>query len=613
MVQLAGLTLYSNNMLFTKDEFKQITQQNPNKSPQSIMDQLLKDGHQLEGFNDSADNQQPSQQTENSYENMNVGQKMFTSANPLEGKGAVLEAVGNVSGIQRNLTTGAMKGVLSTAQGLSTLGQKTFGRAADYIAGKITGKEINTQPVELPKYMTEAEGTSQKIGKTAEQIGEFFVPGGAFAKGSKIVEAGIGATKLAQAGKLGSLSANALKLLSKSALSAIEVGGVTTAQIGSLEEGKGAAKFGAAIPVAGGILGKLTRAFGTSSEALAKKIEKVNLRLTPVQKRNLGKKLDDVTEFLTNQRITGSPEQRFNKVDDLYNSAEEKFSGFIKKYAPTVTANTDDIIKQVKTIVGKYKNDRDILAIEKQIDEFVNLLKTKHKGTISLDALNELKRSTFRGAYNKAGQKVLDAVEHEIGGVLNKNLQRITEGLNISGQDIRAFNKSYGTLIETKKLLDIARTRPELGLMGKLISASVGGAIGTAVGGPVGTAAGLLAGQTGGKLVAGTAARSQVEKLLMKLSKIGKLTESEAGSIKNFIFGGDKKINLSPKEQKIANKITEFINKPRVGMSIKNISAKSSQFRETYRRLSQAWDNAKTQQTRKQIEKAIQKLIDTTK
>ena len=462
-----------------------------------------------------------------------------------------------------NAAVGVGKGVLSTIQGLETIGQKTIGKAGNYIAEKITGKKIQSPNATLPEYMTKAEGTAQSIGKGVEQIGEFFLPSTLAIKGARIVDTGIEAAKLPNIVKGGT------KLLSKMGISGAETGAVTAVQSGGdTEQTKQSAKLGAAIPVAGTLIGKVSNAFGGTSKALAKKIEQVSLRLTPAQKNNLGKKLDDVTEFLTTQGITGNPTQRYQKVEELYNAAEDKLSSFIKKYAPAVKADTDAIITQVKNIASKYKNDRDIVAVEKQLGDFVDLLKSRYKGKIPLDALNELKRSTFKGAYNKAGSKVLDSIEHEIGGVLNKNIQKITEGLGVAGQDIKSFNKGYGTLIESKKLLDIAKTRPELGLVGKLIATSVGGSIGTAIGGGIGTAAGLLAGQQGGKLLAGTAMRSQVVKVLTKLSKLGKVTDESASSIKSFIFGGGKKVNLTPKEQKIADKITEFINKPKAGMSI---------------------------------------------
>jgi hypothetical protein len=468
---------------------------------------------------------------------------------------------------------GAAKGIGSTVTGLGQLALKGAKKIAPESWGNTIQGGIDYGD-ELKNTTFKAQNTGQFIGKGVEQIGEFFVPGGAATKLAKVTEAGIGATKLAQTVPI---VGKALNLATKSGIGAAEVGGVTTAQTGSIEEGKDAAKFGAAIPVAGTIIGKLSNALGGTSKELAKKIEQVSLRLSPVQKKNLGKRLDDVTEFLTNHSITGNPEQRFQKVEELYNASEETLSSFIKKYAPTVEADTNEIIKQVKSIAGKFKNDRDIIAIEKQLAEFVDLMKNRYKNKIPLDALNELKRSTFKGAYNKAGSKVLDNIEHEIGNVLNKNIQKITNGLEVAGQDIKSFNKVYGTLIESKKLLDIARTRPELGLVGKLIASSVGGAVGTGIGGGVGTALGILAGQQGGKLLAGTAMRSQVAKVLTKLSKIGKITESEAGTIKNFIFGGgNKKINLSPKEQKIANKITEYVNNPKVGMSIQDVSKNGS-------------------------------------
>jgi len=60
-------------------------------------------------------------------------------------------------------------------------------------------------------------------------------------------------------------------------------------------------------------------------------------------------------------------------------------------------------------------------------------------------------------------------------------------------------------------LLNAAKSRAELGLIGKIISMSVGGTVGSMIGGPIGGAIGTAIGTGIGTGVAGTGARSLLE------------------------------------------------------------------------------------------------------
>lgn len=47
--------------------------------------------------------------------------------------------------------------------------------------------------------------------------------------------------------------------------------------------------------------------------------------------------------------------------------------------------------------------------------------------------LNEFKRSTYKKAYNRAGEKILDDVERAIGDVVRQQLEDDLKGLKIAG------------------------------------------------------------------------------------------------------------------------------------------------------------------------------------
>lgn len=242
--------------------------------------------------------------------------------------------------------------------------------------------------------------------------------------------------------------------------------------------------------------------------AMSKSLEENSLRLTPVQKANLGNKLGEITQFNIEHNITGSPEIRLEKANSLYDATENRYQEFLNKDAKDRFVDKNHLIEQMNGIKNQYKNDRDYKAIVNQVDDAIDTIKNNQPDQIPVANLNEFKRSTYSGAYNKAGTKVLDTVEHDIGDIARKNIEQATQGLKIDGHSVNEFNKQYGTLIQSRKLLKIASGRPQLGLVGKLTSKFIGGLIGSAVGGPIGEGAGILVGDTVGNGVAGTSAKT---------------------------------------------------------------------------------------------------------
>ena len=115
----------------------------------------------------------------------------------------------NTSQKLSNILLGFGKGVLSTAKGVSELGEKTLGR----VVGAYKGGETSASQL-IPKNITEATNPYQAVGKFVEQVGEFAVP----------------ATKLVKAEK--GLSVGA-KLISR----AVTSGSIASAQEGGVGKG----------------------------------------------------------------------------------------------------------------------------------------------------------------------------------------------------------------------------------------------------------------------------------------------------------------------------------------------------------------------------------------
>jgi len=253
----------------------------------------------------------------------------------------------------------------------------------------------------------------------------------------------------------------------------------------------------------------------------AKALQENTLRLTPVQKQNMEKEVVRVVDFLTKSKIKGTPDARYAQVRTKYEAMEPKIQSFLDNDAKAMYANKNKIKAEINAIKDKYINDRDYLAIEKQLDDFMVLLDKNYKLQIPVNRLNALKRSTYKGAFNKAGNKVLDAVEFDIADILKKNIEYYTDKLptKVDGMSIREFNQQYSTLLNAQKLLKVAKSRAELGLIGKAAGMTMGAGVGSVVGGPVGAGLGAVAGPQLGKFVAGTVPKTYLSALLETISR----------------------------------------------------------------------------------------------
>ena len=252
-----------------------------------------------------------------------------------------------------------------------------------------------------------------------------------------------------------------------------------------------------------------------ASDSIANSLESSSLKLTPTQKINLGTKLQDVVDYNTKNGIKGSPEARYAKITQNYNALEDTLQSTIKEN-PKITVPKQTVLDQLEAIKKNYANDRDVTGIEKQIDDAISVLK-RQPDNIPLDNLNQLKRSTFKGAYNNTGLKVSDVVEFDIGDVLKSNLENALNqaGVKVGGKTLEDFNKEYGTVITSRKLLKMAQGKPQLGFYGNLTSRVLGGIIGGAVGGGIpGEIAGTLIAPSVATGLAGTTAKTYAASLL---------------------------------------------------------------------------------------------------
>ena len=374
-----------------------------------------------------------------------------------------------------------------------------------FISPDIAQKLKTTQDVSMQdNRFTQANTPAESAGKLTGEIGQAFLPMGGAAKGAQLTSElartlGVGEKLTQFAGSVG-------RTVGAAAETAGQVGG----QSGSVEKA-GEAGLGALIlnPV-------VEKAF----PALAKGLEKLNLRLTPVQKDQFRNKLDDVAQTVIDNNIVGSPTQRLNKVTKIYNDIEKTLQDFLTKKAKDVTVAKNDVILELEALKKNYVDDADLIPIEKQITQSINLLKSRWPEYIPLARLNTLKRSVMKNAFNEAGSKVRDDVEFAIGDVLYNNIKRASDGMTISGKTLEDFNKNYGLIITARKLMKKAEGRAQIGLVGKLAASAISSTVGNKFGGIAGAAGGVAAGGYLADLLFGTAARSILSQALERGSNI---------------------------------------------------------------------------------------------
>ncbi len=369
------------------------------------------------------------------------------------GKG-IGQTISNLSGTQDNVIKAQEIGLQNTNALISKIKENKA-------AGKDTSRlqqALNAQLMANKEagFQIDEAGTggltNREVLGSAVSTATLFAPGAA--KGASL------ATKIGVGGATG----YAMDIGSKLQNNELTYGEAFTPGVGT--------GIGIALPVVGAIIGK-------AFKGVPKVLEKQNLRLTPNEKRLLGKdKLSKVIDFNNKHNLVGTPEQRFAKVssvvDDFERQVEKKIAG------QKTTFIKEQLKKQLENIKVGYADDlAEAPGVNKKIDSIIKQLDKVAGDSISAQQLNKWKRNLWKAAFNpNNGQVVNDAI-YEVGDVFKKTLDDSIPGLS-------KINKDYGIALTSKRILNKATSRPQVGLIGNLTEASLGAGLGTAVGGPVG-------------------------------------------------------------------------------------------------------------------------------
>jgi hypothetical protein len=329
---------------------------------------------------------------------------------------------------------GAAKGAGSTASSLGKIGlsllDNTVGRVGNAISGKgFTKPQNNIAAEEAIAQAVTPQSTAEKIGFGAEQIGEFFIPGGAVAKAGKYAEAGVDALKLTQKGLEGAKAIPAFKgagllektlnLGSKSVIGAGEAAGITGLQGGDSNQIKNAAKLGFAFPVGLKAIGVL----GSGAKEVAKTMTS-GLSGVPKAAMEQAFKNPKAVQSAISRAIQEGGDVFAQKIND---DALEALS-FLKKARST--AYESDLLNVEKTLM-KTKNGQ---LYVKRTPTAIEAKMPGYKGgdvwfptDLSLKGLKNVASKTIKEFGGNAKGKTLDLTEMAIDKTHAKKLQELVD------------------------------------------------------------------------------------------------------------------------------------------------------------------------------------------
>lgn len=297
-----------------------------------------------------------------------------------------------------DMLVGAAKGLGSTVSNLGQLGAKGLD-IATFQKPKQYNVEQDLASLGIENALTPTN-TAQKIGFGAEQIGEFFAPTGAIAKGIGLAEKGIQGAKVAKAGSeiarsiglgrkgaklAGELAEGAVNLASRSGLTGATEGVVTTAQGGDAKEVVRNTLIGGGVPILGAAL-KVTKPL---LGATANKIESTLIKAT---KRDVedGFKSGNVFKY----KLGGSLEDTANKTAKAIEDRSAQLKKLIAENPAKVNVNELLDNAQAKLVKNKAANFGYNTKLQNAFDTLrAEIAQLSDDGVVDLADAQQMKRA----------------------------------------------------------------------------------------------------------------------------------------------------------------------------------------------------------------------------
>lgn len=371
-------------------------------------------------------------------------------------------------------TIGAAKGVASTLKGAASLGEKGLNLIDKALGTDVKQRyginegETASDALVSDKAL-EGTNTAQKIGKGAEQIGEFFVPGGAATKIGRVAE---GAGVLSKTPRLGKLAGLAAKTLAEGATGA----GIISAQQG--EVNKTSAAAGAAAAASSAVLSGI----GGITKNIPKNIWRRVLNRTA----NDVLKKPGVEEGAANLGIMGTTKGMARRAQVAIQEAEMQLDELLKNSIGKIeTKNIAPYLDDLKNAYSQIPGEVDAVV---RINEIQNEL--LQKPALTAFEANKLKREIYNRINKSYGKGTLEIpakteAQKQIARGLKEEIEKIVP-------EAKTLNQRQAVYINVLKAMEKEIAKAPRGVVGTgigLYDLAVGGAAGVAAGGPWGIAA----------------------------------------------------------------------------------------------------------------------------
>lgn len=427
-------------------------------------------------------------------------ERMAELRNIAAGKFKTTETPQGETGL-KGVAIGAGKGAISTLTGASGLGERMLGSIGKTLLPKSAERALGienaptlgiikkpTEPVKtsaeqiVPEELRTAQGTAEKIGFGAEQIVEFFIPGGAATKLGKVAK---GAKLLEKAPKI--LKEGA-ELIARAGTEAGTMVGMSALQ--GKTEGLGTvAGISAAIPVVGKVAGKVTTPIAKYlGEKLPPRI--INSILKPVSKefnfaKNPGKGV------IEEKIIANTPEQMLKKISFkksvIGKQIEEKLktegAGKTIDLNKTLTILDDGMQQAVNSgeqaLFNRLQAIKDGLTKTFKIKDgkIIPIENISRKSLLSPEEAHALKREIGE-ATKWTGQ----AFDDDVNQIRVKLYQSLNDNIDSVVPGAKALQKRYANMLSAEKSLDRTMTLAERKNLLSLSDTLIGGGLGTAIG-----------------------------------------------------------------------------------------------------------------------------------
>lgn len=271
-----------------------------------------------------------------------------------------------------------------------------------------------------------------------------------------------------------------------------------------------------AVSVAIPFLGKIVGGF-------PKAMEQANLRMTPAERINLKRSGKDIAEYLARKKIVGNPEQRFAKVDSLYNKMEDNVGKIVAR--SNKTYKKQDVLDALKAVPEQFADDpAGYREAEGAMSRIVDFITQKAPDEIPAKLIQTYKRNLWKRAYSKNQADVVNESFHAAGSLFKDLLDKDIKGLG-------SLNDEYGKLLTARKILFKATERPQTGFADRTLGTIGGAALGSAAG-PVGAGVGAIVGEKASKMLGNTTTRSAAGATVQTLQDIlGRIPKDSAGNL----------------------------------------------------------------------------------